>query len=159
MRPKIPSSKASLDKRYARVQLPDGKLGELADLVFTVGFRDNPSVSRNVLVQVYEYFLGMVANAKGKRGGQLGLTVEVPKRSCKRLLSFSKSDEDAITHIETEIAKAFSTSTHHQGRESRPNSALTHTVFTVEPSLKDLVKSADKVSIPSNGQIEQDKTD
>ena len=68
-----PKLKGILDKRYARAeaqkQLPDGKLGELVDLVSTIGFGDNPSVARDVLGQVYEYFLGMFASAEGKRGG------------------------------------------------------------------------------------------
>ena len=65
-----PKLKGILDKRYARAQLPDGKLGELVDLVSTVGFGADPSVARDVLGQVYEYFLGMFASAEGKRGGQ-----------------------------------------------------------------------------------------
>ena len=64
-----PKLKGILDKRYARAQLPDGKLGELVDLVSTIGFGDNPSVARDVLGQLYEYFLGMFASAEGKRGG------------------------------------------------------------------------------------------
>lgn len=32
-----PKLKGILDKRYARAQLPDGKLGELVDLVSTIG--------------------------------------------------------------------------------------------------------------------------
>jgi type I restriction enzyme M protein len=65
-----PTLKNILDKRYARAQLPDGKLGELIDLVSTIGFGQDAAVARDVLGQVYEYFLGMFANAEGKRGGQ-----------------------------------------------------------------------------------------
>ena len=65
-----PKLKGILDKRYARAQLPDGKLGELVDLISTIGFGDNPSTARDILGQVYEYFLGMFASAEGKRGGQ-----------------------------------------------------------------------------------------
>uniref|UniRef100_UPI00286A3569 class I SAM-dependent DNA methyltransferase n=1 Tax=Methylibium sp. TaxID=2067992 RepID=UPI00286A3569 len=65
-----PKLKGILDKRYARAQLPDGKLGELVDLVSTIGFGAEPSEARDVLGQVYEYFLGMFASAEGKRGGQ-----------------------------------------------------------------------------------------
>jgi type I restriction enzyme M protein len=64
-----PKLKGILDKRCARAQLPDGKLGELVDLVSTIGFGDNPSTARDILGQVYEYFLGMFASAEGKRGG------------------------------------------------------------------------------------------
>ena len=70
-----------MDKRYARVQLPDGKLGELVDLVSKIGFGESADTAnagadraknhaRDLLGQVYEYFLGQFASAEGKRGGQ-----------------------------------------------------------------------------------------
>ncbi len=65
-----PKLKGILDKRFARAQLPDGKLGELVDLISTIGFGATASEARDVLGQVYEYFLGMFASAEGKRGGQ-----------------------------------------------------------------------------------------
>ena len=69
-----PKLKGILDKRFARAQLPDGKLDELVDLVSTIGFGEHYKRSareaRDVLGQVYEYFLGMFASAEGKRGGQ-----------------------------------------------------------------------------------------
>jgi type I restriction enzyme M protein len=65
-----PKLKGILDKRFARAQLPDGKLGELVDLVSTIGFGSTAGEARDILGQVYEYFLGMFANAEGKRGGQ-----------------------------------------------------------------------------------------
>ncbi len=37
-----PKLKGILDKRFARAQLPDGKLGELVDLVSTIGFGASP---------------------------------------------------------------------------------------------------------------------
>ena len=64
-----PKLKGILDKRYARAQLPDGKLAELVDLISTIGFGENASTARDVLGPVYEYFLGMFASAEGKRGG------------------------------------------------------------------------------------------
>ncbi|MDP9902142.1 type I restriction-modification system subunit M [Variovorax ginsengisoli] len=77
------SLKNILDKRYARAQLPDGKLGELIDLVSTIGFGQDAAVARDVLGQVYEYFLGMFANAEGKRGGQF----YTPRSIVKTLVS------------------------------------------------------------------------
>lgn len=65
-----PKLKGILDKRFARAQLPNGKLGELVDLVSTIGFGQDAAQARDVLGQVYEYFLGMFASAEGKRGGQ-----------------------------------------------------------------------------------------
>jgi type I restriction enzyme M protein len=74
-----PKLKGILDKRYARAQLPDGKLGELVDLVSTIGFGSNASEARDVLGQVYEYFLGMFASAEGKRGGQFYTPASIVK--------------------------------------------------------------------------------
>ncbi len=71
--------KGILDKRYARAQLPDGKLGELVDLISAIGFGDNPSNARDILGQVYEYFLGMFASAEGKRGGQFYTPASIVK--------------------------------------------------------------------------------
>lgn len=65
-----PKLKGILDKRFARAQLPDGKLGELVDLISTIGFGESAATARDILGQVYEYFLGMFASAEGKRGGQ-----------------------------------------------------------------------------------------
>lgn len=65
-----PSLKNILDKRYARAPLPDGKLGELVDLISTIGFGEDQSKARDILGQVYEYFLGQFASAEGKKGGQ-----------------------------------------------------------------------------------------
>lgn len=65
-----PKLKGILDKRYARAQLPDGKLGELVDLISTIGFGEDAGQARDVLGQVYEYFLGQFASAEGKKGGQ-----------------------------------------------------------------------------------------
>ena len=74
-----PRLKGILDKRYARAQLPDGKLGELVDLVSTIGFGENPSTARDVLGQVYEYFLGQFASAEGKKGGQFYTPASIVK--------------------------------------------------------------------------------
>ncbi len=71
--------KGILDKRYARARLPDSKLGELVDLISTIGFGANPSVARDILGQVYEYFLGMFASAEGKRGGQFYTPASIVK--------------------------------------------------------------------------------
>jgi type I restriction enzyme M protein len=70
-RPRTPSSRASSTSASRGLSLPDGKLGELVDLVSTIGFGASACrQARDVLGQVYEYFLGMFASAEGKRGGQ-----------------------------------------------------------------------------------------
>ena len=78
-----PKLKGILDKRYARAQLPDGKLGELVDLVSAIGFgtafSSNPGQARDVLGQVYEYFLGQFASAEGKKGGQFYTPASIVK--------------------------------------------------------------------------------
>lgn len=74
-----PKLKGILDKRYARAQLPDGKLGELVDLVSTIGFGEDAGQARDVLGQVYEYFLGQFASAEGKKGGQFYTPASIVK--------------------------------------------------------------------------------
>ena len=78
-----PKLKGILDKRYARVQLPDGKLGELVDLVSSIGFGESGDTAKNhardLLGQVYEYFLGQFASAEGKRGGQFYTPASIVK--------------------------------------------------------------------------------
>lgn len=74
-----PKLKGILDKRYARAHLPDGKLGELVDLVSTIGFGENAGTARDVLGQVYEYFLGQFASAEGKKGGQFYTPASIVK--------------------------------------------------------------------------------
>ena len=71
--------KGILDKRYARAQLPDGKLGELVDLISTIGFGDDTSKAKDILGQVYEYFLGQFASAEGKKGGQFYTPASIVK--------------------------------------------------------------------------------
>jgi len=64
-----PSLRGKLDKRFGRSQLAAGKLGELIDLISTIGFVDKDS-NTDILGEVYEYFLGQFASAEGKKGGQ-----------------------------------------------------------------------------------------
>jgi type I restriction enzyme M protein len=70
----IERDKASLQgvlpKNYAREGLDKQRLGELIDLVGTIGLGDKDSRSKDVLGRVYEYFLGQFADAEGKKGGQ-----------------------------------------------------------------------------------------
>lgn len=73
------SLKNILDKRYARAQLPDGKLGELVDLISTIGFSGDANQARDLLGQVYEYFLGQFASAEGKKGGQFYTPASIVK--------------------------------------------------------------------------------
>jgi len=63
------SLRGKLDKRFGRSELGQGILGELIDLVSTIGFADKYDAS-DLLGEVYEYFLGQFASAEGKKGGQ-----------------------------------------------------------------------------------------
>jgi type I restriction enzyme M protein len=64
------SLKGVLPKDYARPSLDKQRLGELIDLVGTIGLGDPESRGKDVLGRVYEYFLGQFASAEGKKGGQ-----------------------------------------------------------------------------------------
>ena len=64
------SLKAVLPKDFARPGLDKQRLGELIDLVGTIGLGDKEHRSRDILGRVYEYFLSQFASAEGKRGGQ-----------------------------------------------------------------------------------------
>ena len=64
------SLKAVLPKDFARPGLDKQRLGELIDLVGTIGLGDKEHRSRDMLGRVYEYFLSQFASAEGKKGGQ-----------------------------------------------------------------------------------------
>ena len=64
-----PSLTGVLPKDYARPSLDKQRLGELIDLVATIGLGDKENRSRDILGRVYEYFLGQFASAEGKKGG------------------------------------------------------------------------------------------
>lgn len=64
------SLKGVLPKVYARQNLDRASLGGLIDLVGTIALGTAEAQSKDVLGQVYEYFLGQFALAEGKKGGQ-----------------------------------------------------------------------------------------
>ena len=64
------SLKGVLPKVYARQNLDRASLGGLIDLVGTIALGTVEAKSKDVLGQVYEYFLGQFALAEGKKGGQ-----------------------------------------------------------------------------------------
>ncbi|HXE41622.1 MAG TPA: class I SAM-dependent DNA methyltransferase, partial [Candidatus Baltobacteraceae bacterium] len=65
-----PLLKGVLPKDYARPHLDKQRLGELIDLISTIGLGDTESRSKDILGRVYEYFLSEFASAEGKKGGQ-----------------------------------------------------------------------------------------
>lgn len=64
------SLKGVLPKEFARPGLDKTRLGELIDLVGTIGLGDSDSKSKDILGRTYEYFLSQFASAEGKKGGQ-----------------------------------------------------------------------------------------
>lgn len=67
---KNPQIKGVLPKDYARPALDKMMLGELIDLVSTIGLKEEADRSKDILGRVYEYFLSQFAGAEGKRGGE-----------------------------------------------------------------------------------------
>src|SRR5205823_7116162 len=65
-----PRLKGVLPKDYGRAALDKQRLGELIDLIGTIGLGDAASRSKDILGRVYEYFLGQFASAEGRKGGE-----------------------------------------------------------------------------------------
>lgn len=65
-----PPLKGILPKIYADPDLNKQRLGELIDLIGTIGFNEPGHKAKDLLGRVYEYFLGQFADAEGKSGGQ-----------------------------------------------------------------------------------------
>ncbi|MEZ5326477.1 MAG: class I SAM-dependent DNA methyltransferase [Verrucomicrobiales bacterium] len=65
-----PRLKGVLPKDFARPALDKHRLGELIDLIGTIGLGDAENRSKDILGRVYEYFLSSFASAEGKKGGQ-----------------------------------------------------------------------------------------
>jgi len=62
--------KGVLPKDYARPALDKSRLGELIDLIATIGLVDAESTKKDILGRVYEYFLAKFAEKEGKGGGE-----------------------------------------------------------------------------------------
>jgi type I restriction enzyme M protein len=65
-----PRLKGILPKDYSRPALDKRRLGELIDLIGTIGLGSKEDQSKDVLGRVYEYFLSRFASAEGKNGGE-----------------------------------------------------------------------------------------
>lgn len=84
-----PNLKGVLPKDYARPSLDKKRLGELIDLIGNIGFNEPGQNSKDLLGRVYEYFLGMFADAEGKRGGQFYTPGSIVKLLVEMLEPFS----------------------------------------------------------------------
>jgi len=65
-----PILKNILPREYARPTLDKTRLGELIDLISSIGLGTQEQKSKDVLGRVYEYFLSQFASAEGKKGGE-----------------------------------------------------------------------------------------
>ncbi len=65
-----PVLKGMLPKDYARPALDKHRLGELIDLIGSIGLGDKENRSKDIIGRVYEYFLGKFASQEGKKGGE-----------------------------------------------------------------------------------------
>ena len=87
-----PSLKGVLPKDYARPALDKQRLGELVDLIGTIGLGDAENRSKDILGRVYEYFLSQFASKEGKKGGEFYTPRCIVKlrallrRGCSRVL-------------------------------------------------------------------------
>ena len=64
-----PRLKGVLPKDYARPALDKQRLGELIDLIGTIGLGDAENRSKDILGRVYEYFLSRVRQRRREEGG------------------------------------------------------------------------------------------
>ena len=62
--------KGVLPKTYARAEIDKRLLGELVDLIGTIGFTEVDHGADDVLGRVYEYFLGRFAGSNGRGAGE-----------------------------------------------------------------------------------------
>ena len=74
-----PPLKGVLPKIYADPELNKQRLGELIDLIGTIGFQQDAHKAQDLLGRVYEYFLGQFADAEGKKGGQFYTPASIVK--------------------------------------------------------------------------------
>ncbi|MDZ4158949.1 MAG: class I SAM-dependent DNA methyltransferase [Anaerolineaceae bacterium] len=98
-----PPLKGVLPKIYADPELNKQRLGELIDLIGTIGFAQHADGvqqdahksptgtfrSQDLLGRVYEYFLGQFADAEGKKGGQFYTPQSIVKLLVEMLQPFN----------------------------------------------------------------------
>jgi type I restriction enzyme M protein len=84
-----PPLKGVLPKIYADPELNKQRLGELIDLIGTIGFQQDAHKSQDLLGRVYEYFLGQFADAEGKKGGQFYTPASIVKLLVEMLEPFN----------------------------------------------------------------------
>jgi type I restriction enzyme M protein len=73
------SLKRCFTKVFAQEKLDKSSLGGLVNLIGSATLGTKEAQSKDILGQVYEYFLGEFALAEGKKGGQF----YTPSKRCK----------------------------------------------------------------------------
>src|SRR5258706_9692946 len=63
-----PTLKGVLPREYAKPSLDKVRLGGLVDIISNIGFNQSARKSKDILGEVYMYFLGKFASAEGKGG-------------------------------------------------------------------------------------------
>jgi type I restriction enzyme M protein len=84
-----PSLKGVLPIIYADPDLNKQRLGELIDMIGTIGFNQEGHIAQDLLGRVYEYFLGQFADAEGKKGGQFYTPESIVKLLVEMLEPYS----------------------------------------------------------------------
>ena len=74
-----PRLKGVLPKDYPRPAPDKRRLGELIDLIGTIGLGDAENRSKDTIGRVYEYLLGQFASAEGRSGYALDHALMGPR--------------------------------------------------------------------------------
>ena len=86
-----PPLRGKLDRRFGTALLEPGKMGELVDVISKIGFNSNEK-GRDILGEVYEYFLGKFAVLEGKNAGSF----YTPSHIVKLLVSIIAPNEGRV---------------------------------------------------------------
>jgi len=92
-----PSLKGVLPKDYARPGLDKQRLAQLINLVSDIGLGSPADRAKDILGQVYEYFLAQFASAEGKKGGQFGTRTPYCDPHCAR--QYTGNYSSATQHV------------------------------------------------------------
>lgn len=65
-----PMLKVVLPRNYSRHTLDKQHLGELIDIIGKIGLGNETAQTKDIFARGYEYFLGKLAEAEGKGGGE-----------------------------------------------------------------------------------------
>jgi type I restriction enzyme M protein len=81
-------------------------MGELIDLISTIGLGDKENRSKDILGRVYEYFLSQFASAEGKKGGQFYTPQCVVRLLVEMLAPFAEKIQRLNEQLEYQFAES-----------------------------------------------------